>query len=110
MSARLPRVHLRALLCGALAAAFITSTAGATTFVVNSTGDQPDDNTANNVCHTAVGTCTLRAAIQQANATAGTDIIQFAITGAGVHTIQPASSLPSITDIREARLGLSHRR
>ena len=98
MSVKRPRLHLRAFLCAALAAGFIASTAAAATFVVNSTGDQPDDNTADNVCHTAVGTCTLRAAIQQANATAGADVIQFAITGAGVHTIQPASSLPSITD------------
>jgi CSLREA domain-containing protein len=100
MSATPPRLSLPALLFGILAAAaFTASTAGAVTFIVNSTGDEPDDNTADNLCHTAVNTCTLRAAIQQANATAGPDVIQFNIAGAGVHTIRPTSGgLPTILD------------
>jgi hypothetical protein len=37
-------------------------------------------------------------AILDANANPGTDTIEFAIPGAGVHTIAPASALPTITD------------
>ena len=67
--------------------------------VVNSTGDAADANTSDGRCETAVpGVCTLRAAIQQANATAGADTIAFGIPGAGAHTIAPATALPAITD------------
>ncbi len=47
------------------------------------------------------GTGTLREAILQANATpnvAGNDRIAFALPGTGVHSIAPATSLPSITE------------
>jgi hypothetical protein len=44
------------------------------------------------------GTGSLRDAITQANNTSGADVIDFAIPGAGVHTITPASALPTITD------------
>src|SRR4051794_37082562 len=40
---------------------------------------------------------TLRAAIVQANATAGPAVIAFAIPGPGVHTISLATDLPAIT-------------
>src|SRR5262249_3733281 len=42
--------------------------------------------------------CTLREAINRANDETGTDTISFAIAGAGVHTITPATALPVITD------------
>jgi CSLREA domain-containing protein len=78
----------------------------ATTFTVNSTADTPDASTASNTCDTDVFTggdqCTLRAAIQQANATAGADAINFAIPGTGVKTIAVGATglgrLPAITD------------
>jgi len=41
------------------------------TFSVNSVLDQPDDLTAPGTCHTAAGTCTLRAAVMQANRASG---------------------------------------
>jgi CSLREA domain-containing protein len=69
-----------------------------TTFVVDSTGDEPDADTTDGLCRTALATCTLRAAIQQANATPGADTIAFNIPGTGVHTISPASPLPPLTD------------
>lgn len=40
-------------------------------FTVNSVLDQPDDLTMPGTCHTAAGTCTLRAAIMQANRSSG---------------------------------------
>jgi CSLREA domain-containing protein len=77
-----------------------------TTFTVNSSADTPDAFTTSNTCDTDVFTggdqCTLRAAIQQANATPGADTISFAIPGTGVKTIKVGASglgsLPDITD------------
>lgn len=45
------------------------------TFNVNSTLDLVDNNPGNGVCQTAGGDCSLRAAIQEANATASSDTI-----------------------------------
>lgn len=78
---------------------FIGGAVRAAIFTVNSTGDAADSDTANTDCETETpNECTLRAAIQQANMTAGIDNINFAVPGAGVHTITPASALPDITD------------
>lgn len=55
--------------------------AHAATFTVNSTADAVDANPGNGVCATAGGVCTLRAAIQEANALAGADTIVFAVDG-----------------------------
>jgi CSLREA domain-containing protein len=65
--------------------------AGATPLVVNS-ADDIDDGTCD-ATH-----CSLREAINAANASAGLDTIVFAIPGLGPHTIQPTSVLPTITD------------
>ncbi|HVQ40051.1 MAG TPA: choice-of-anchor Q domain-containing protein, partial [Pyrinomonadaceae bacterium] len=62
----------------------LTPTVHAATFTV--TNDHDD------------GAGSLRAAIANANATAGTDTILFDITGAGPHTIQLASALPALSD------------
>jgi CSLREA domain-containing protein len=45
------------------------------TFTVNSPADVPDVTPGDGICATSGGTCTLRAAIQEANAHAGTDTI-----------------------------------
>lgn len=58
----------------------------------NSTGDT-GDATPDGTCDT----CTLREAIQEANATTAADIINFNIGGSGVKTISPAMPLPNIT-------------
>ncbi|MFA5358777.1 MAG: right-handed parallel beta-helix repeat-containing protein [Patescibacteria group bacterium] len=50
-------------------------------YVVDSAGSQFDDNAGDGICHTAVGTCTYYAAIQEANADGGTSAITFSITG-----------------------------
>jgi uncharacterized repeat protein (TIGR01451 family)/CSLREA domain-containing protein len=71
----------------------------AVTFVVTSTGDGADTSPGDGVCDGDSGTagaqCTLRAAIQSANATPGPDTIAFNLPGAG--TITPATGLPTIT-------------
>src|SRR5215510_5937363 len=66
------------------------------TFVVNSTGDA-GDATLNGICETAPGnnTCTLRAAIQEANNTAAQDTITFTV-GTGLQTINVPTGLPQI--------------
>lgn len=62
-----------------------TPTAYATNFVVNSTADAVNANPGNGVCETAVpGQCTLRAAIQKANALPGPKTI---ILPAGIYTL-----------------------
>ncbi len=80
----------------ALAAVASTGQLSATTFTVDSTGDGADSDTTDGDCDDGNGACTLRAAIQQANAGVG-GIIEFGIGGAGPHTIQPASALPTIS-------------
>ena len=84
----------------ALFVSLLATETQAATFVVNSVGDAADFNTADNICETATaGECTLRAAIEQANATAGTDAIEFSIApfDSVVKTIAPAIALPNIT-------------
>jgi trimeric autotransporter adhesin len=73
----------------------------ATTFTVNSVSDAADTNLTDSFCDAnplpQVELCTLRAAIQEANDTPGTDAINFNISGTGVKTISPSSELPAIT-------------
>jgi len=64
---------------------------------VNDTGDGPDASPGDGTCATSGGNCTLRAAIQEANAISGTIAIRFDIDGSGPHTIQPNSALPTVT-------------
>ena len=67
-------------------------TAEAATYTVNSTNDVDDTN-----CNSSH--CSLREAINAANANPGTDTIDFNIPcGGGVCTIQPTSPLPTLTD------------
>ena len=67
-----------------------------TSFMVNDLGDAVDATPGNSVCATAGGVCTLRAAIQEANAIGATCTpltINFSVTG----TINLATALPRIT-------------
>lgn len=71
--------------------------------IVNRTTDEPDDDIEDDVCdideNTLEQECTLRAAIETANARAGRDIISFDIPGAGTKTISPATTLPLIDEV-----------
>ncbi len=72
-----------------------------TILVVNSTGDGGDANPGDGICDDGAGNCTLRAAIEEADALPNGDFpdrIEFAIPGEGPPTIQPQSPLPAITD------------
>ncbi len=98
---RLFQLALRLCICAALAVVLwgrlVPSADAASTFVVNSTGDGSDANIVDNICDDGAGRCTLRAAIQQANATPGADTVNFRI-GTGPQTITPAFSLPSVNE------------
>ncbi|HXK09782.1 MAG TPA: hypothetical protein VMT70_09075, partial [Vicinamibacteria bacterium] len=76
-------------------------TARAATFVVDRTDDLPDNNPGNGQCSVGGGPprCTLRAAIMEANASAGADVINFNIGGGGPQTIVITSPLPPITGV-----------
>lgn len=80
-----------------------------TTFIVNIPGDTHDADLGDGLCDVNLfgsgQQCTLRAAIEQANATPGADVINFNIPdtfGTGVKTINvdalDDSGLPPITD------------
>jgi CSLREA domain-containing protein len=58
---------------------FLNAGAFAATFIVNNTGDISDVSPGDGVCEFATGNgaCTLRAAVQESNALAGSDTIQF---------------------------------
>ena len=103
----------------------VSATPTAVTFTVNSTLDQPDDLTIPGTCHTAANTCTLRAAVMQANRTSG--IGATIILPSGIYTLTipfagadgeengdlnltaPVSGNPSIT-ITGAGAGYDHHR
>src|SRR5438477_4514957 len=77
-------------------------------FVVNSTGDGDDALPGDGQCETAVGNgvCTLRAAIEEANAHVGGDGISFSIPTSQPYcdaatvacTIYPTKALPDVSD------------
>jgi hypothetical protein len=72
---------------------FAPSAFGGATFNVNSRGDRVDADPTDNVCATAGGKCTLRAAIGQANETAGNPIIDVP---AGTYRLKrPPAAIPS---------------
>ena len=103
---------LGVLVAGMLAASVLVAPSPAhasTIFTVNIPGDTKDPNTSDGVCDVNLfdsrTQCTLRAAIEQANATTGADNINFDIPddfGAGVKKINVGSTgngaLPLITD------------
>lgn len=88
----------------------LPSAAMAVTYTVNSTGDTPDNGAPNSVCETATpGECTLRAAIQESNAsTLVVDEIHFAaaFNGQLADTIALGSLLPPITNPVDINAGL----
>gem|GEM_PF-4575010 len=72
----------------------------AATFVVNTLMDTPDILPGDGLCSDASGNCSLRAAITEANALAGTDQIHFNILPINFpQTITLTSALPVISDI-----------
>jgi CSLREA domain-containing protein len=107
--------YLRQLLASTLVAVLLlagtpflplmeTAQAAAVGFVVNSLGDMPDASAGNGVCADSSGNCTLRAAIQEANALAGDETITFSVTG----TINLTSALPDLSSMAIAGPGANN--
>src|SRR5688500_4542749 len=67
------------------------------TFTVNSTADTSDATPGDGICDAGGSICTLRAAMEEANANAGADTIHFAI-GTGPQLIAPATGLPTMNE------------
>jgi CSLREA domain-containing protein len=67
-------------------------------FTVTSTGDAMDAIPGDGICDDGTGDCTLRAAINEANATPGYNEIAFNIEGEGPHAFVPSQALPWITE------------
>ena len=82
---------LVSLLLGMLSLAVFPLPAEASTFVVNTTDDLDDG-----VCNASH--CSLREAINAANANSGSDSIQFDIPGSGIASILLSTPLPPISD------------
>ena len=91
-----PLVRLSGAAAAALFLLFVFSSAHkvlAADFVVDSLADTPDASSGNGACADSLGACTLRAAIQEANALAGDDTIYFTATG----TINLTAALPDLS-------------
>jgi len=94
------RSRLVPALLAALLLLVLPAIASAATYEVNSTADE-EDVAPNGVCLTLGAKCTLRAAIEESNASTGVhDEITFsaAFNGELADTIAPATALPAIED------------
>ena len=78
-----------------VAAQLSQTTQAAGPFTVNSLADTPDAAPGNGICADAGGACTLRAAINEADAVFGEDTINFSVTG----TINLTGPLPFISSM-----------
>jgi CSLREA domain-containing protein len=85
---------LAAMVGGPLPAVAAPAAVTLTSFVVDTLGDSNDLDLGDPACADLIGDCSLRAALQQANASAGADIITFSVTGNLVFT----GPSPIITD------------
>ena len=61
------------------------------TITIDADGDAPDANPGDGICATAEGTCTFLAAVEEANFSAGTDTLTFAIDLVTAETIPVAT-------------------
>jgi CSLREA domain-containing protein len=91
------------ILCTAAAVLLMTQMAEAALFKVNSTEDFGDADPGDGVCMTLTGACTLRAAVQEANALAGADEIRlkpavYRLTNTGADEDLAATGDLDITD------------
>jgi CSLREA domain-containing protein len=99
MTKKISLLSLFAIVLLALAAPAVASAA---TFTVNSTGDQTDEDPGVGGCETTLGTCTLRAAVEESNAFDNdeADTIDFgpSFNGEPADTITLGSALPAIEE------------
>jgi len=72
--------------------------ASASTYTVNNLGDATDATPGDDICDAGGGVCTLRAAIVEANAHAGTDTIGFSMAGVIPTTAALSVNAPTVID------------
>lgn len=98
-----PRFRLTALMCATalISTGFsvVAKIAEAATFSVNATVDGPDVNPGNGTCSTAGGQCTLRAAIEEANARPSMDTVSVP---AGTYTVSGRINIEDSVNINGA--------
>lgn len=70
-----------------------------TSFLVNSTADKVDLSPGDGVCHTKLNTCTLRAAIQEANALGGAVTIQLDAATYTLKRVGPGEDNAALGDL-----------
>jgi trimeric autotransporter adhesin len=90
-----------AFTAGTVAALALAGSASANEYTVDSARDASDRKPGNGVCDSSAkeGTqCTLRAAIEEVNASGERASIVFGIPGRGVKTISPSILLPGVTE------------
>jgi CSLREA domain-containing protein len=93
------RVRHSLFVAGCALAVLLSANPGvATTFVVNSTGDDPEAMPGDGVCATAAATCTLRAAIEEANAHSGLDTIDATGTSGTIH-LRDTVQITDVADV-----------
>jgi len=80
--------RIGAVVVAAMLGLALAAPAHAATFNMDSTADEPDANTGLAACATAAGDCTLRAAIDQANADSSDSTINLA---SGTYTLTGAN-------------------
>jgi CSLREA domain-containing protein len=93
-------VGIESVLVALMVMSPIPVAAAALTYTVNRIGDAADLSAGNGKCDSSSASglqCTLRAAIQEANAHSGADTIRFGITSSS-KVIRPTSALPTITE------------
>jgi uncharacterized repeat protein (TIGR01451 family)/CSLREA domain-containing protein len=78
--------------------------AQAATFTVNSTADEQDANPGDGICASASGACTVRAAVEEANALPGPDIINVP-NGTYMFGFAPATITSDVTIVGASRDG-----
>jgi len=66
--------------------------------IVNSTADTADSVPGDGLCDDGLGQCTLRAALDEAAASIGHELIAFSIFGSGVRTIRLTAALPEVSE------------
>jgi len=88
----------------ALLSTCLTIPGWAAILTVNDAGDTSDATPGDGICATAGGVCTLRAAVEEANALAGADNIHFNIGGGGAVTINKSAANPDITVTSEVHI------
>ena len=99
---------LRAALCALTL--FLPFSAGAFTYTVDSTSDAVDTDPADGLCADSAGNCTLRAAVQQANAWPGTDRIvlpagTYPLTITGDDDVAASGDLDILEDLEISGAG-----